>query len=367
MTRQQFGAVVERVLRGLGLLLGLLGVAGQMPAQVDLKVHPAPDFGSGDVWLDQGAPVPHHIADYRGRVVLVDFWEYTCINCIRDFAVVKRWYSKYHPYGFEVIGVHFGEFEMGFKVENVRAGAQRFRLPWPVVADQEGSTWKAYHSDGWPNRYLIDPQGNIVMKIIGEQNNREMETRIRELLALAHPEVMKIDLDPDEDDFRPECGNPTQETFVGQLYGRSAVEDLGGHQAGDVADFEPPHSPPDGGVMVVGRWRVEHDGMTSQGHGAAAEVRYHARSLYSVLSLDGAKSVRVDLFEDGNPLPKDNAGADVQFDDRGAFVQVTDPRMYYLVRTPSFAAHLVALQPEQPGLTLHSFTYGNNCQLADAP
>jgi thiol-disulfide isomerase/thioredoxin len=172
----------------------LLCAVPALLAQVDLKVRKAPDFGGGDVWLDEGAVLPHHIADYHGRVVLVDFWEFTCINCIRDFAVVKRWYSKYHPYGFEVIGVHYGEFAIGFKVDNVRAAAQRFRLPWPVVADQNGSTWKAYQSDGWPNRYLINPEGEIVMKIIGEGNNRQMETKIRELLAAAHPEVMMIEL-----------------------------------------------------------------------------------------------------------------------------------------------------------------------------
>jgi len=119
--------------------------------------------------------------------------------------------------------------------------------------------------------------------------------------------------------------------------------------------------------MLVGRWRVERDGVTSEGHGAAAEVRYHARSLYSVLSLIGAKEVRVDLFQDGTPMPKESAGADVKFDSRGAYVEVTEPRVYYLVRTPNFAAHLISLQPEGPGLTLHSFTYGNNCQLADQP
>ncbi len=192
------------------LLLWLCIALVPLPAaaQVDLKVKPAPDFGAGDVWLDQGAPVPHHISDYRGHVVLIDFWEYTCINCIRDFGVVKRWYTKYHPYGFDVIGVHFGEFNIGFKVDNVRAAAQRYRLPWPVVADQEGTTWKAYASDGWPNRYLIDQQGNIVMKIFGEGHDREMETKIRELLAAAHPEVLKIPLDPEEDETGQSAASP---------------------------------------------------------------------------------------------------------------------------------------------------------------
>ncbi len=348
-------------------LLGWLCIAVPALGQIDRKVHPAPDFGAGDVWLDQGAPAPHYISEYHGHVVLLDFWEYTCINCIRDFGVVKRWYGKYHAYGFDVIGVHYGEFNIGFNVENVRAAAQQFKLPWPIVADQKGFAWKAYASEGWPNRYLVDPTGNIVMKVFGESNSHEMEVKIRELLAGAHPEVMKIDLDPDENNLGAACGVPTQETFVGELYGRSAIDDMSGHHAGDEADFQPPHSPPDGGVMLVGRWRVEPDGVVAAGHGAAAEVRYHARSLYAVLSLEEKKPVRVNLFQDGIPMPKDAAGADVKFDDRGAYINVTDSRMYYLVRSPAFTAHLISLQPESAGLGLHSFTYGNNCQLEDRP
>jgi thiol-disulfide isomerase/thioredoxin len=348
-------------------LVGWLCIAIPALGQMDLKVRPAPDFGTGDVWLDQGAPVPHHISEYHGHVVLVDFWEYTCINCIRDFGVVKRWYGKYHQYGFDVIGVHYGEFSIGFNVDNVRAAAQRFRLPWPVVADQKGSTWKAYAADGWPNRYVVDQNGNIVMKVFGEFNDHEIEAKLRELLAAAHPEVMKIEADPEENDLKPACGVPTQETFVGEIYGRSAVEDMAGNHAGDEIDFVPPHSPPDGGVMLVGRWRVERDGVTSNGHGAAAELRYHGRSMYAVLSLKDAKPIRVKLFQDGLPMPKEGAGSDVKFDDKGAFLEVTDSRMYYLMRSPASTAHLISLQPDSAGLGLHSFTFGNNCQLEDHP
>lgn len=348
-------------------VLLLLAMGRASLGQVDTKVRPAPDFGGDGVWLDQGAPVPHHIADYRGKVVLVDFWEYTCINCIRDFGVVKRWYTKYHQYGFDVIGVHFGEFNIGFDVNNVKEAAQRFHLPWPVLADEKGSSWKAFEASGWPDRILIDPEGKIVMKVFGEGNNVVMETRIRELLAVSHPDVMKIPLDAAEDDFRPECGVPTQETYVGEMYGRSSVLDMEDRHAGDQGNFMPPHSPPDGGVMLVGRWRVEKDGVTAEARGAGAEIRYHARSLYAVLSLNGAKQVRVYLFQDGNPLPKDGAGADVKFDQKGAYVDVTEGRMYYLVRSPSFTAHLLSLNPDGQGLTLHSFTFGNNCQLGDQP
>lgn len=349
------------------LLASLPLIAFSSFGQVDQTVHRAPDFGSGVVWLDEGAPVPHHISDYHGRVVVVDFWEYTCINCVRDFGVLKGWYRKYHSYGLDIIGVHYGEFNIGFDVNNVRSAAQRFRLPWPVVADQKGTTWKAYDSQGWPERYLIDPQGNIVMNVFGEGNNRVMEAKVRDLLAAIHPEVAKIDLDPEENNFTQQCGVTTQETFAGELYGRSAIDDLAGHHEGDVADFLPPHSPSDGAIMLMGRWRVEHDGVTSEGHGSSAEVRYHARSLYAVLSSTNSKRIRVSLFQDGLPLPKDSAGSDVKFDSSGAYVEVTDGRMYYLVRDPAFSAHLVALKPDGAGFTLHSFTYGNNCQMEDNP
>lgn len=335
--------------------------------QVDLKVRPAPDFGADGVWLDQGATVPRHISGYRGRVLLIDFWEYTCINCIRDFGAVKSWYRKYHALGLDVVGVHYGEFNIGFNVENVRAAAQRFRLPWPVLADEKGTTWKAYAADGWPDRYLVDPQSNIVMKVFGESNSHELEMKIRDLLAPEHPDITKIDPDPDENTFKPECGSTTQETFVGEIYGRSGIEDMAGHHEGEEADFQPPHSPPDGGVMLVGRWRVERDGAVANGHGAAAELRYHARSLYAVLSRKGEKPIRVDIFQDGGPLPKDGAGSDVRFDAKGPYLEVNDSRMYYVVRSPAFGAHLIALQPESPGLELHSYTFGNNCQLEDQP
>ncbi len=117
------------------------------------------------------------------------------------------------------------------------------------------------------------------MRVVGEGNNHEMEAKIRELLTVSHPEVAKIELDPDESTFTPECGVATQETYVGALYGRSAVEDIGERHVGEIAEFQPPHSPPDSGVMLVGRRRVEHDGVTSDNHGPlprCATTRAHS-------------------------------------------------------------------------------------------
>jgi len=356
------------------LLVALLLVS--VACAADEKPEKAPNFAPDAEWIDTGAAgkhVPHSIKGYRGHVLLIDFWEFTCINCIRDFSVLKRWYAKYHADGFDIVGVHYGEFAIGFSVENVREAAERFQLPWPVVADTHGSIWNAYHSDVWPNRYLIDQEGDIVLHVEGEGNNRPVEEKIRQLLAAAHPEVNQLPLDPPEDTFAPSCGVCTDETYVGDWFGRGAIANPKGYKNnGLVTDFHANGEPEDGKVMLAGRWITQQDGVTSGSTSSgstskakrdAAELRYHARSVYAVLSVaDAKKPVRVELLQDGKALAQGEAGVDVHFDAQGSYLEVSTPRMYYLVKNAEFGSHLLTLEPEHADFVLHSFTYGNNCQ-----
>ncbi len=333
----------------------------------DQRPEKAPNFTSDAQWIDTGAAgkdVPHSIKGYRGHVLLVDFWEFTCINCIRDFSVLKRWYSKYHADGFDIVGVHFGEFQIGFSADNVRDAAKRFQLPWPVIADLHGSIWHAYRSDVWPNRYLIDQDGNIVLQIEGEGHNRSMEEKIRALLAKTHPEVDQIPLDPPENTFLPSCGISTDETYVGDWYGRGAIANPRGYSNDDeVTDFHVEGAPADGKVMFSGRWITQQDGVTSAEKHGQAQLRYHARAVYAVLSVSNPKKpVRVYLLQDGKPLDPGEAGVDVHFDSQGSYLEVSSPRMYYLVKNAAFGSHLLLLEPDAPDFVLHSFTYGNDCQ-----
>ncbi len=351
--------------RKLVVLLLTIFVAALVFAQLLDYKKKAPDFTNDVKWLDQGAKEPHSLKGYRGQVVLIDFWDYTCINCIRDFAVVKSWYTKYHPYGFQVIGVHYGEFKIGQDTKNVEHAAQRFQLPWPVVADVDGTMWREYHSDVWPNRYLLDQNGDIVMQVEGEGHNREMEARLRSLLAAQHPQVAKIALDNPEQAFSPLCGIPTQEMYVGDWYGRGSLAQR--YHDNETADFKADRAPADGTVILGGRWYTLPDGMRSEAADDTLAVRYHARSAYSVMSVaDPKKPVRVDLEQDGKPLGKADAGADVHFDNQGAYLEVSTPRMYYLVKNAGnslpLPQHILTLKPQAKGLTVDSFTYGNNCQ-----
>ena len=119
-------------MRAFPNILILLVLAVPFLHAADEGVIKAPNFTSDAQWIDTGAAgrkVPHSIKGYRGHVLLVDFWEYTCINCIRDFRILKRWYAKYHGIGFDIVGVHYGEFAMGYNADNVREAAKRFQLP----------------------------------------------------------------------------------------------------------------------------------------------------------------------------------------------------------------------------------------------
>jgi hypothetical protein len=250
---------------------------------------------------------------------------------------------------------------MGFKVDNVSRAAKRFRLPWPIVADNNGAFWNAYGSTAWPNRYLIDPRGQIVMQVKGEGHNQEMEEKIRSLLEEKHREVAKIPAESPEDELSPQCGIPTQETYVGHWHGRGALENPEGYAKGKTVAFRSDRAPKDGGVMLGGRWRTEEDAVVSEAADAGAALAYHARSVYAVLSAD-KRSARVNVTQDGRPLTKSEAGADIRFDGATSYLEVSDPRMYDLVKNPAFGAHLLTLTAAQPGFGLHSFTYGNNCQ-----
>jgi thiol-disulfide isomerase/thioredoxin len=333
----------------------------------DQKIEKAPNFSSDAKWVDSGDAgknVPHTIKGYRGHVLLIDFWEFTCINCIRDFSALKRWYSKYHTYGFDIVGVHYGEFAIGFSADNVRDAAKRFQLPWPVVADLHGSIWNAYHSNVWPNRFLVNQDGDIVFHVAGEGNNRPMEMKIRELLAAAHPEVNQLPLDPPEDTFSAKCGISTDETYVGDWFGRGAIANAKGYNNdGSMTDFHAEGEPADGKVALNGKWTTQQDGVTSDEKHDTAQLRYHARAVYAVLSVaDVKKPVRVYLLQDGKPIDQSEGGVDVRIDQQGSYIDVSTPRMYYLVKNAKFGSHLLSLQPDRADFALHSFTYGHDCQ-----
>jgi hypothetical protein len=320
-------------------------------------------------WINSS---PLTMSRLRGKVVLLDFWEYTCINCIRTFADNKKWYERYHKYGFDLLGVHDPEFDIAYSAENVRAAVKRFGLPYPIVVDSDFKIWTAYHNSTWPNRFLVDAQGFVRFNRPGEGGDSAFEHAIQQLLQEAHP-GLKFPADytigPGENAFAPSCGVPTEEMYVGDWSGRGILANPEGYHPGKTLDYQLPGSVEDGHAAVSGRWETDKNGMIYRGKNKEARaadklvMRYHARELYAVLNVSHGKPSRLYIKQDGKDLTAENKGIDVQLDSTGhSYMEVREPRMYYLAQNPSFGSHTVELIPSRAGLTVNSFTFGNDCQ-----
>ncbi len=337
----------------------------------------SPDTGDeGDAF----APVvtwinsrPLSMANLRGNVVLIDFWEYTCINCIRTFEENKKWYERYHKYGFEIVGVHDPEFDIAFPAEHVRAAVKRFGLPYPIVVDNGRQIWSAYKNSTWPNRFLIDAQGTVRFNRSGEGADRAFEVAIQQLLKESYPDrafPAGYTLPPEENAFAPACGALTPEMYVGDWFERGILANPEGYHKGKTVNYSIAGGVKDGAAMVSGAWETERNGMIYRGKhkkGSSGddklEMSYHARELYAVLNVARGRPSRLFIQQDGKDLTTENKGVDVQIGSDGrSYLDVREPRMYYLVQNPAFGQHTVTLAPTAPGLSVNSFTFGNNCQ-----
>ncbi len=324
---------------------------------------------SGTTWINSP---PLTMRELHGKVVMIDFWEYTCINCIRTFPENKTWWRRYRKYGFVIVGVHDPEFKYAHDVANVRAAVKRFGLPYPIVVDDWYRIWNAYHSDVWPNRFLIDAKGRIRFHLEGEGNNREFEQAIQFLLKEAHPGLKfpaSYTLPPAKNAWGPGCGQTTPEMYVGNWFGRGVLANPFGYHDGKTHRYRLPQDVADGSAVLAGKWRSNRNGMMyagKRGEPSTAnelEMRYHARQMYAVLNVVHGHPERLYILQDGKPLTSKNKGVDVRFDrqDR-SYIEVSATRMYYLVQNPALGAHRVQLEPTAPGIMVDSFTFGNNCQ-----
>jgi thiol-disulfide isomerase/thioredoxin len=367
-------------LAGLGICLSLAAAwpAGRQfqPTELETSDFLAPEFPqpgeqvSGTTWINSP---PLTMRELRGKVVLIDFWEYTCINCIRTFPDNKKWYERYHKYGFTIIGVHDPEFDIAYPVLNVERAVRRFQLPYPIVVDDWFKIWTSYRNNTWPNRFLVDAEGVVRYHRSGEGGDADFERAIQDLLEKAHPGLKfpsSYTIPAEKNAFAPNCGIPTAEMYIGDWYGRGALENPQGYHKGKTLDYTLPGDLADGGAALAGPWKTDKNGMIYRGKNKSEEpgsdrleMRYHARELYSVLNASHGKPSRLYIRQDGKYLTAANKGVDVQMDSRGrSYVEVYEPKMYYLVANPSFGEHTLSLYPTQPGLTVNSFTFGNNCQ-----
>jgi cytochrome c biogenesis protein CcdA/thiol-disulfide isomerase/thioredoxin len=307
---------------------------------------PAPGFTGITHWLN--TPGPLTMEELRGKVVLVDFWTYTCINCVRELPHVVAWYEKYKSDNFVVIGVHTPEFAFEKETRNVQNAIRQFKINYPVAQDNDYRTWNAYENNYWPAAYLIDAKGRIRKEHFGEGEYPEMETAIRQLLAesgntIKTPESSLKDLTPEY--------SLTPETYLG----KARMERFASNEpaVGGKQSFTLPASIPRDYFAFDGVWDVAEEAATAQ-KGSGLEINFRADKVFLVIS-PSAKGDQIKLFLDGKPVDTAAAGADV----KDGLLFLDGQRLYNLIDLKGkIGSHLLRLEFENDGISVYAFTFG---------
>lgn len=273
----------------------------------------APEISGIDQWINT---TPLSLEELRGKVVLVDFWTYSCINCLRTLPSLKNWYADYKNYGFVIIGVHTPEFEFEKNFSNVSYAVKRLGIEYPVALDNDYKTWQAYQNQYWPAHYLIDQEGNIRMVHFGEGSYVETENAIRELLGM-NPLEMK----------EPQQSTRllTPETYLGAKRGHPRINYSGLLRADEAG--------------LKGSWAIEDEYIEANGDNCYLDLNFLAKQVYLVLS--GTSKDPVQVYLDGQLS--------------GTF-KVDAARKYDVVST-SYKRHQLSLKIPQ-GIRAYVFTFG---------
>ncbi len=307
----------------------------------------APQFTDTQQWFNTPGDRPLTMRGLRGRVVLIDFWTYTCINCIRTFPHLKALDAKYRSKGLTIVGVHSPEFPFERDASNVAEAIDQNGLHYPVVQDNNLSTWNAFRNAYWPADYLIDARGRIRYVHFGEGDYDTSEKAVRSLLAeagakglggMTHAHIESASR-----------GLRTPESYLGSARAQGFVNGLlrpGSFDFGTAAPQLPPNH-----LAYGGRWTITPESATA-GRGAELELNFTARRVFLVLgSPQAPRTLRVLL--DGRPIPARLSGQDV----RAGAATIDQQRLYRLVNLPRVQRHTLELR-FSPGISGYAFTFG---------
>lgn len=307
----------------------------------------APEFSGTQEWFNTPGGAPLTMASLRGKVVLIDFWTYSCINCIRTQPYLKALYAKYHDKGLEIVGVHTPEFPFEKDAGNVKDAVESAGLDYPVVQDNDYTVWDSYANQYWPAEYFVDANGKVRYAHFGEGDYDHKEEVVRSLLAEAGRDPGTGEDDADQNVTMVSSGVSTPESYLGSARAQNFANGLildGPH------DFGKLKSPGPDQLAYGGKWLISPDIATSAGGELA--LNFGARRVYLVLgSPGGPKKVRVML--DGKPIKAAYAGKDV----KNGSAEIDGQRLYSLVDLPETGRHQLSLSLPS-GIQGYAFTFG---------
>jgi len=306
---------------------------------------PAPEITGITHWINSE---PLTLSALKGKVVLIDFWTYSCVNCVRTFPFLKDWDSKYKDQGLVIIGVHTPEFAFEHETSNVEQAVKRFGIEYPVAQDNDYGTWRAYNNHYWPAEFLIGPNGHLRYTHFGEGHYDVTEMAIQTLLEEAGYSVDQSLSDMNTAGFTQ---NQTPETYVGM--GRqqnfSSPENI---VTGEASSYTIPDSLPLHHFAVSGTWQFEPEYAKVTEAGVKLELHFFAKDVYLVMDSEQPKTATVTLISPDQPNQTEDLNPERQ-------VMIDQARLYHLVALDKAQEGTVVLQFDQPGVEVYSFTFGS--------
>lgn len=328
--------------------------------------------GTGEWFNSEPTTIEQLLSE--NRVVLVDFWTYTCVNCLRTLPYLRDWHEKYSEKGLTILGVHAPEFDFEKDAGNVKQAVERNDVGWPVVQDNEMLTWRAFNNQYWPAKYLIGVNGKFRYRHFGEGAYVETEREIRAALEDAGYDLSGIEIGGVRDrTVDPAAQSVTRELYLGygRNYGRSFFGGTG--YAGQPKYYE-------GGDQVMpysddlphefdkwyleGLWKNERESIvharTTQEPEDYIALKFAARSVNVVIDpVRDNEPFEVEITIDDRPLTEQEAGQDVMFDEDGrSILRVEDPRMYRIIELPEWSTRELKLLSASDNFAVYAFTFG---------
>jgi len=345
-----------------------------------------------DAWLNTEIELQIAQLAAEGKVVLVDFWTYTCINCIRTLPYLRDWWAQYEDDGLVILGIHTPEFEFEKDYQNVAEAIETHSVGWPVAQDNNMTTWRNFENRYWPAKYLYNVRGEMIYSHFGEGAYAETEERIRNALVEAGADLSDDPFNAPQDQARdaafqsarqsgraavtPELYAGWHRNFLTARAGRPPyvaqqeyfdailnAEDRTEHTIATIDVMVPQDIQPHA-MYFQGQWSVEperirHARMTENLEDYLA-LNYAAKSVNAVLTSDSGEPYRVIMTVDGAMMTPENAGEDVQWDDNGvSYILVDEPRMYALVDNPQYLPNsILTMRSDSDDFGLFAFTFG---------